>query len=362
VRRLALAALGSLVLAAASSGSIVSAGALAIPPLDVYPRQGCVEVRVPDDETLAYLILRTASGDLKEIVESAPQGGRVFACFETRMRPGDRLEARQGSARRSVRVRDIRLGQIDRVGDVIRGVAPAARTVRLSVSDCPLDVGSGAQCPDALVRRVPVTRGRFHTDTTGSLDLRGFHFVDVMVRADSGDRFRDGKVVPAFAVSNLGGPYLGGVMPPGGPFLFRLHAVPGGPVIAVASMAGQDDIIGVFRDGGTPVPVQVGNHIVSTFATDARMRVPPMITAVDSVANTVSARCFPRTPYRLYVNPSASPPHAYGFFRGTSGPDGGIVVDTDAGQSPLDLVSGHVMQLRCRTVRGDTIDGGFTAP
>jgi hypothetical protein len=155
--------------------------------------------------------------------------------------------------------------------------------------------------------------------------------------------------VPVFFVSRLNQASIHGLFGPGGPVDFELREEPGGAVLATVALPSSDPSGFFENDTNDQVPVRPGNQVVGDFSTDGRMNVPAMITSINPTTDVVQATCFANRPYLFEVSTGTG----NGEVAGVAGPGGAIV--RDLGDDGLDLDSVTVVELRCRTVRGDSI-------
>jgi hypothetical protein len=360
IRRLAV--VGLLVVTAVTGVAAVPASASGIPALDIRMRQRTVKVSAPDGANVRFT-LRRSDGSLKEQLLVVASEGAAIAGFHVKLRPGDLLTVRRGAARRTIELLRLSLAMLDRVSDIVRGRGSAGLLVRVTVHQCRFGEGFSEFCADVLRRRVPVRDGTFRLDTTGDANLRGFQFVDVVMRSAAGDRYRDGDAVPVM-FADLHDPSVGlaGVRRCETRTAL-LREEPGNVVIAVAPMsAGEESCSGNLAARGNPVDIEAGNQLEVDFAADAKMAIPPLITDVDTATDVVTADCFPNRPFFLAVFSGGGKDG--GRFRGNAGADGTIEVDTSdhPPDPPVDIESDHDMRLECMSSRGDAIEVDFTTP
>jgi hypothetical protein len=360
IRRLAV--VGLLVVTAIAGVAAVSAGASGIPALDIGMRQRTVRVSAPDGANVRFT-LRRSDGSLKEQLLVVASDGAAIAEFHVKPRPGDLLTVRRGAATQTIELLRLSLTLLDRVSDTVRGRGSAGLLVRVTVHQCRFGEGFSQECAKVFRRRVPVREGTFRLDTTGDVNLRGFQFVDVLMRSAAGDRYHDGDAVPVM-FADLHEPFVGlaGVRRCETRTAL-LREEPGNVVIAAAPMsAGEESCSGQLAARGNPVDIEAGNQLVVDFATDAKMTIPPLIQDVDTASDVVTAECFPNRPFLLSVFSGGGKDG--GRFRGNAGADATIVVDTTdhPPDPPVDIEGDHGMRLECMSSRGDAIQVDFTTP
>jgi hypothetical protein len=99
-----------------------------------------------------------------------------------------------------------------------------------------------------------------------------------------------------------------------------------------------------FRSGGVPVNITSGREVIGSFASDARMTLPPLALDIDQAGDQVSGTCFPNGSYRINAGPSATDFDPY---------QGMAAADGTFSRSVSPLQPGWLVVVTCETQRGD---------
>ena len=254
---------------------VIPAPALAANPLKltVFPAQRCARANVTALAVVTFQ-LKSANGTIKDtVVEPAENDGSVAVCFAASIVVGDRVSIKVGSQTHVATVLRVGLDTPDRVTDGVAGGGPKGGKVRIVVHRCPMGNGCNFTSPIAFSRMVTVnSHGHWSTDLTGGFNLIAWNIVDARVTNSAHDVFIASRDVPSFD-TGFGDPFIGGKMPPGGPFAFTLKHE--GLLLATASLHG--GLSDTFKDdASSQVDVSAGDLITGAFATDATMLVPDL--------------------------------------------------------------------------------------
>jgi hypothetical protein len=271
-----------------------------------------------------------------------------------RVRIGDMLIARHDGAR----VRRWKVPRVtvlaDRVTDVVRGEAPASRPLHLEVAACwPLGVDDGYCVFQQGWEKQVSAGGTWRHDTSADYDLRGGDSVYASYRTPSGDIVDRFQTVPYLEVQ-IGSAHVRGVGLPGGAeeLALRRH---GDAVARASAVAGRP--FGTWggrlrSDDGTLVRTRSGDVTVGDLASDARLTVPRMPVDLDVQADTLTGSCDPYGRGRVGVRQRSPNGRREAFATADIGPGGRVRFGPEH-HLDLDRHDGWLLQLRCRSPRGD---------
>ena len=321
---------------------LAPAPALADGPLNMELKLGsrCLSGHKPTDQPVKVKLLRR-DGRALETRQDASTEFAWSICFRDHVPvAGNRIRLTNGTFERTVSVPDLTIA-LDRVTNVVRGRAPAGRTIDLAYAAC----DSEGLCVKASP--IPVTansHGRYRTDLSGSIDIDGSDIVRAIYTNAHDDRFyREGRA-PWMTIK--------------GPNRFSLSCLPTGtttvrllsPTGALRASRsfhttrGCRTVSGMFRKDGHAVNIRGGDRIRSDFASDARMVWPSPF--VSASGFDYSGRCFPNVGAHLAIDLGDS-------VATSSVPTG------DDGRFSLQgyqlIPPGAALRLSCESVRGDRV-------
>jgi hypothetical protein len=317
--------------------------ALADGPLDLELRLGsrCLSGHKPTDQPVKVKLLRR-DGKALETRQDASTDFEWSICFRDHVPvAGNRIRLTNGTFERTVSVPDLTLA-LDRVTNVVRGRAPAGRTIDLAYAAC----DSEGLC----LKSPPVTvtangHGRYRKDlSSASIDIDGSDIVRAIYTNSGGDRFyREGRA-PYMTIT--------------GPNRFKLSCLPAGsttvrllsPTGVLRASRSSDTprgcrtVSGTFRRNGHAVNIHTGDRIRSDFAGDARMVWPsPHVSASDY---SYSGRCFSNVDWHLTIIDGDS----IATYSGQTDADGRF------SQMGYQLIApGAALRLTCESIRGDRV-------
>lgn len=331
------------VVAATLAVAVLAPGpALADGPLNMELRLGsrCVTGHKPTDQPVKVKLLRR-DGRALETRQDASTDFEWRICFRDHVpAAGNRIRLTNGAFVRTVSVPDL-TAALDRVTNVVRGRAPAGRTVDLVYGAC----DSEGVC--AKVLPGPVTansHGRYRKDLSRSIDIDGSDIVRAIYTNSGGDRFyREGRA-PYMTIT--------------GPNRFKLSCLPAGTTIlrllsptgalraskTFHATRGCRTVSGTFRRNGHAVNIHTGDRIRSDFASDARMTWPSPFVAASGY--DYSGRCLPNVDWHLTIIDGDS----------TATYSGQTDADGRFSQMGYQLIApGAALRLTCESIRGDRV-------
>ena len=317
--------------------------ALADGPLSVQLQLGdrCVRGHKPSDLSVKVKLLRH-DGSAIETKHDDTVSLNWSVCFQHVPVAGNKLQLRNSTFERTATVPDLTL-DVDRVASVVRGHAPANKTVEVTYLDCRLQLICVIHAPSFPVN--VNSQGRFHKDLSPPIDIDGADEVDVLYQDAAEDAFSRATEVPYLQVTKPDRIRLS--CAPRGTTTVRLLSATGAQRATESFHAAQDcrSLSGSFRKNGQAVNVHTGDRIVSDFATDARIVWPVM--SVDGQGTTLVGRCLKDSPWVVFVShgPSAA------MFSGTTDAAGHFSFDT----ATWHFGAGDVLDLVCETGPGDRV-------
>jgi hypothetical protein len=323
-------------------GVLAPGQVLADGPLNVRLRLGsrCVTGHKPADTPVTVRLLRS-DGKVLETRRDETSDLDWSVCF-VRHTPvkGNRIQLDHGSFDRNVRVPDLTIA-LDRVTNVVRGHAPAGRTIELAYAACDSD-GICLKSPPVMV--AADSRGRYRKDLSPSIDIDGSDIVRVGRRSSNDDYFYRVGRAPWMTITR--------------PDRFTLSCLPTGTTtLRLLSATGALRAIkafrtertcrtfdGRFRRNGHAVNIRKGDRITSSFANDARMVWPSPSVVVSGA--TYSGRCFANADWHLTIGPGGS----IATYSGPTDDEGRFLV---VGYQIIP--SGASLRLTCESIRGDRV-------
>ncbi len=294
----------------------------------------------------ASLAVSLATGDGQpkgNATATADGAGRWHACVGSVIRAGDVLSATGGGSSRSFAVPRLSAA-INRVSDVVRGVAPAGSSVRVRVTNCP---GFGS-CSSAERTVAVGSGGTYQTDFTARFDVVGADAVRLRWLSPDGDHLTLMAWTPYLDVWRPTA-YFSGAVGPSQLTTIELRDSAGllrGRGRAVGEWLGGWIEGELLTAAGAPQHPRVGDRVSADFARDAAFAIADLEVTGRAESDTVSGRCGPGDYYRVV----ASRPGTSASVHGRSD-SGGSFADSFAGR--MDLEVGDRLALSCKRTTGD---------
>jgi hypothetical protein len=353
--------------AAVTTVSVV-VGALVIAPttavaapaytFDVHIVSPCVRGTGPANDTLT-ITLKDRNGVVVDTKTTTTNGSGSFAmsnCFKRQVKGQDRIRATNGHVAREFVVPALKI-TVNRVTDLVSGRAPAKSSV--SFRGCYYHDYSA--CLDILGSTNTKADGTFVKDFS-STDLHGGDWAQVMWSSPSGDLVTRQGNAP-YATATVGDPTVRGYAPPGQAVGVKLRR--SGSTIATASGTATGDTgywSGDFhRSGGSLVGLRAGDALVGSWATDASLTIPTTSVTGNVTTDHVTGRCLPNRPVLAYAHRAnwSSLSYAYPIADAT----GHFNADMSNSLYPtFDLKHGDIVEIYCRSARGDQVYFTGTVP
>ena len=335
-----------------------AAPAAAVGPVstfEVQPRTYCVSGYGAPSTTLT-IRLRTGSGDLlaKRVLTTDASTGWWTSCLGVDILPTDELSANDGSNLRTFVVPEFTL-KVNRVTDVLSGVGPANEQIVLDVAPC-----HGWQGCDTPVEHTMTSSsaGAFSYDFTALHNFRGGDGVSGAWTSPFGDLVGVFGSAPNMSVT-VAGADVTGRGTPGTLVTFTLRNAAGTKIASGRDIADEDGAFAapLSNAAGSWVRIAVGNKVIGSFASDAKMTVKSFAVNASAAADTISATCFPNADFQVTASDPATPPaHTPKFTQvaGVADGAGHLSADMTAGLFPgFDLMSGDQYSVSCLNAKGD---------
>lgn len=309
----------------------------------------CVYGTKPAGGTLT-LTLFSPNGTQRAKGSDASGDERWRVCLKVAPRPGDRLRAVRGSQRRTVTVPTV-TATLDRVSDVLGGRAPAGRSLNVLAQHCSL-LG---ECDDPVKRTIKADgRGRYRTDLTSRVDVRGSDVAAVSFTTSAGDVFGRYATAPLVVVSGKG--YVAVMCAGGADRTVVLRRADGTERARAAFPGPQPCDTDVFARidrrlarRGEAVSPNAGNVVRSDIASDARFVWRGI--ALELVGDTFQGSCLRNAPFLVMMSRvDGGLTYVDALVEGVTGDDGGF---SEAVKPGTEIASGARIRLACETPRGD---------
>lgn len=305
--------------------------------------------------------LRGAEGDYQGhfFVES-DGGGYWEGRFWGDVQAADTVTVKEtsGTSSRTVTVQPLTYS-INRVTDVISGKSVPNSNVDIYVRGCQDDW-------DDCDGEVDITRptnglGKFSFDTTSIYNLRGQDGVELRWDSNQGDevyRWLDVPYQGAFVGSNDSW----GVSKPRQEVTAWLFNSQG---TQKAKFRHRGDIwdgdwYGAFANDGRAVNIRAGDFVGSDIASDALFQIVNTNASFDTGNDTVSGKCFNNKVFTLFVQRRDGSNDST-YTGGTANGNGNFTVNL-MNSNGWDLQSGDLVDIRCRTAKGDEQETPFEVP
>jgi len=367
-RRLLPALLASLLLIALVPGA---ASAASRPTrFELYLNSSCVG-GYSNDGALVELTWRRASGKLMvhETFRAGNNGGYWEACagdgFTTpRLKLGDRLQAKVGSAVRKLTVPTLTL-RFNRANDVFKGRAPASTSVRLGFA-------GGLYSDVQIERTVAVKSDGTWKYREPDFDIMGGQYAYLRWKNAKNDRLTLDGVAPYIRLT-LGASRFTGGHYAGTSFEARLRDPSSGELRAIGPASANIDgaVSGRFRDSnGHTVPVSAGLRLKALkLAGDANWIVPNVTGSASAGTDEVKGRCFDGGISARWYDVRVVAPDGDTRARaaGSTGSAGSFAVDFGVGSdglfyTPGDVRPGDLVVIGCLQRTGDWTQRELIAP
>ena len=346
-RRLSLVCSTILTLLAALAPAPAAGGAFVL-TFSTQIGSTCAQVSGGPVSTLHVVSLYTAEMELKDRVRvTSSESGYVSACFTDQVASGDRLRASVSGTTRTVTVPKLSL-TIDRVTDVLSGVAPAGADLQFSAYKY---AGLTSTSEQRYAYATANAAGSYSVDISSTFNLIGGDYVYGSVSVGS----------DYYTVSNTAGyvhvlrasPLIDGVLGQSRSATITLmtatNAVRARAVVVGESATGSFN--GRFiTTTGIPVNARLGDKVSGSFASDAAFTIPDVRVSADAATDVVTGKCPPSRSYKLFARRAN---YSQQVTRtGTSGPTGVFTRDLTGS---LDIVAGDVLEVWCKLPTGDQV-------
>ena len=345
-RRLSLACsvvltLAALLPAPAAGGSIVL---LFSAQIGSY----CAQVTGGPPSTLHVVSLYTAEMELKDRVRvTSSDSGYVSACFADQIVSGDRLRASASGSTRTVTVPKLSLS-INRVTDVVSGVAPAGVLVTFGLSKY---AGLTNTSEQRYAYATANGAGSYSVDVTSTFNLIGGDYVygAINVGSDYYNVSTTVSYVHVLRASALIDGYLGQSRSATITLMTPTDAVRGRAVVVGESQIGS--FSGRFiTSTGIGVNARMGDKVSGTFASDAAFTIPDVRVSADPATDILTGKCPPTRSYKMWARRANY--SAQATVTGTSGPTGVFSRDVTA---TMNILSNDVLEVWCKLPTGDQV-------
>jgi hypothetical protein len=303
--------------------------------------------------------LRGADGDYQgHFLVMSDGSGYWEGNFWGDVQAGDKVIVTDGSTSRTVNIQPLSYS-INRVTDVISGRSVPNSNVDIFVWGCQ---DEWDDCDGEVdVVRSTNGEGKFSFDTTSQYDLRGQDEVRVRWDSNQGDevyRWLDVPYQGGFVNSNDSW----GVGKPRAEVTAYVFNSQGTQKDKFRSRADiwDGDWYGAFANNGRAVNIRPGDFLGSSIASDSLFQIVNTNASFNTTDDTVSGKCFKNKLFTIYIHhPDGSYYSAY--TGGTANSNGNFTVDV-MDSSGWDLQSGDLVDIRCRTPKGDEQETPFEVP
>jgi hypothetical protein len=356
--RLAMAAAGALLLALMGS----AAPAVAAPPAFTFQvdlGSTSLDGTGPPNDTV-LLVLRDHAGFVKDRLTATTDAsgdldfGRGLVAF---IENGDSIRATDGVAAHARTFVIPRIAaSIDRVTNIVKGLGPPGESVDLTA--CVATAFDS--CSSVGPYTVPVDSSGHWTYDFSPNNLRGQDEVDIDWSDGVGDSVTRELLTPFVSVIFGGNSFIGtaGRGSLVGMSLRDRHgtlkAKTQVSASAFAFFGSQVLFFGEWRKQAYPVNIRAGDRIVGTYASDATMTVPDVVTTPHAGTDRISGHCFNNAYFAVEAihNDSSGDSASYD---GTTGANGFFNIDITTNAPAYDLKSDDLIFLECENNRGDVI-------
>lgn len=347
----AMAALLILGLIGVSAAPTVAAGAGY--RFHVYLPSSCVDGYGPPSTAFSLKVTDPDGKPMQMKAGNTDSNGLFDICFKREIDAGDTLYANDGLNHRTFKVPFL-TASINRVSDVVRGRAPAGKTLGITGYHNPGLICCGFSFPQVTVKADKT--GHFRRDLSSTVDLLGNDFVDVEYATPAGDIIHRTGYAPYFSVT-VGDLSIGGIVTRGALVSFTERGKTGtlkGSARAIGQTSNGMFTTKLTNGFGAAVFVRTGDVATASFASDAKITVPPMALTGTQSTDVVSGKCRPSVPFLAYASNAVG--NGYSYQGGTTAADGTLSADMSSGQyASFDLQSGDIIRLTCKSPAGDTV-------
>jgi hypothetical protein len=326
------------------------AGAVVAPKLLLYPGSGCVYWT--GGAGVVYTITILDGTDVLDVAAATTDGsGNGYICAPFPVVAGMKVRIQTSGYTRTITVPAFSV-RTDRNGDVVSGLAPAGKSISVTVNR----YATGTYGPGPTIAKTvtATASGTFSVDVTADGGFRGGDYVYVVyTNTTTGDEFRHSGQVEYMRVVR-GSPTAEGHLNPGvtelelrtsaGAVRGRAYLAPGGS---------ETYATGMFRTGaGTAVYPRAGDKVVGDFASDATLTVPAITVTADPGSDVVTLTCPGMTGQGAYISVRKADYSDSAYRSGTTNASGVRTWDVTA---DIDLAAGDVLYGKCRFDSGDEI-------
>jgi hypothetical protein len=251
--------------------------------------QQCMAVDGPSGATGVVRQLTSGGEIMGERPVSIGGGGQDEVCFYDPFLPGMKIQGEIGGVVRTSTVPTLSL-RINRATDVVRGSAPAGKSVHVNVihwSSFTSSVQKGTNVTAS-------STGSYSRDLTTLVNIAGGDSLDVSYTSSAGDFWGINEVAPRLGVwinrAQMGAELLSGS---GGSVSLRTS---GGTLRAtgyVSWLNGEDLLwdFGIFAKNGTPVTARIGDKVSSSIQSNMSLTIPRLTVVVAASTDVVSGSC-----------------------------------------------------------------------
>jgi hypothetical protein len=271
-------------------------------------------------------------------------------CFSSTHVPvnGNKIRLIHWTVDRTVGVPDLTIA-LDRVTNVVRGHAPAGKAIELDYESCD---AMGRCTEEPPVPATANAQGRYQQDLS-PIDIDGSDLVRALYTNPHDDLFyRDGQA-PFMTIKSPNKVSLSCLS--AGTTTVRLLDTDGTlrSSLSFHTSGACKNASGAFRRSGEAVNIHVGDRILSSFASDAKMTWPGVSVAAHDTSYSV--RCFPETDWYLTIRNKEGT--LKGSYSGTTDADGRFV--QHAGYQHIK--PGWTVRVACESRPGDRVTASATA-
>lgn len=342
--------LGAGLTAALLAGLTISTAAAAATPITFTAAYGdsCVNVSGPVGSTGSLRLLNSSGAQLDSQAVDLAGDGEDLDCFEIDPLPGMKVSATLDGTTRTWTLPKLSV-RIDRATDVVRGQAPAGKTVRLRVRHY-----SGFNSFGYWnTTKTASSAGTYSKDLTSLVNIRGGDTVSATYISSAGDRISVQEVAPRIQVwigrSRFGAELLTGT---GGKVTLRNAAGTYRATGVVSYIPLYEEGVldySQFLNDGDPRTVRAGDKVSSTIQSDMSFTVPTITVAADAASDGVTGTCPAGKQLRLRVAHEGSQQFEA---TGTCTGAGTFAFDTTGF---YDIVAGDRAEIAFRFVKGDLV-------
>ncbi len=318
--------------------------ALADGPVTLQLRLGsrCVSGHKTTEDPITVKLLRS-DGSVIQTRHDDTTDLEWQVCFSSTHVPvtGNKVRLIHWTTDRTVGVPDLTIA-LDRVTNIVRGHAPAGKTIELDSLYC-----------DALGRCIeepPVTttansQGRYRRDLS-PIDIDGSDLVRVLYTTSHDDLFYRNGQAPFMTITSPNRVSLSCLS--AGTTTVRLLDAHGTlrSSLSFHVSGACKNASGTFRRNGAAINIHVGDRILSSFAGDAKMTWPGVSVAAHDTSYSV--RCFPETAWYLTIRNRNGT--LKGSYAGTTDAQGRYSI-----LGYQHILPGWTVRVACESSRGDRV-------